>query len=343
MKTRKAVCSVGSIIAIVLFYFVLWQPSQRHRKNSAISSKRSLTETPETGPQAAIASPSQTDLTKFNRESADKPRWDFWLATPISFFGRVIDEQGRPVPRANVEISFTDHVWEGNTNLTQIADDDGSFHVSGHGLGIGVGVSKSGYQRTEHSDRVFAYSKATGETNVHTQAADPAIFILRKMADAAPLFTFEHDFPIIPDGRPFRIGLTQAQIGPHAGETVHVQVWSDRSVAGSNSGKKRYAWRSLISVENGGLTRRSDELTFEAPAGGYSQSDEMDMPPGINGWRSQLSRQDFVQFASGTYARVQLTISTGSQNPFVTVKSYLNPTPGDRNLEFDPAKQIKVP
>jgi hypothetical protein len=58
-------------------------------------------------------------------------------------------------------------------------------------------------------------------------------------------------------------------------------------------------------------------------------------------WASDVPKQYFAKLPDGRYARFSIEFYAGGRN-FVVFQSYLNPEPGHRNLEFDPAKQIKT-
>ena len=59
------------------------------------------------------------------------------------------------------------------------------------------------------------------------------------------------------------------------------------------------------------------------------------------GWRRDLSKDYFIRLADSTFARVKIELMVGGNFNFVVLESYLNPS-GSRNLEYDPAKEIKA-
>jgi hypothetical protein len=101
-----------------------------------------------------------------------------------------------------------------------------------------------------------------------------------------------------------------------------------------------FDWRCEISVPSSGLVRRSGEFNFEAPTDGYQSEEAIDMPASAPNWSDSFSQECFVQLSSGQHARIEFRLAAGGYN-FFNITSYLNPTPGDRNLEYDPAKAIR--
>lgn len=83
-----------------------------------------------------------------------------------------------------------------------------------------------------------------------------------------------------------------------------------------------------------------------APTDGYHPQIEVKMPADDPKWSSRLSKQYFAKLPGDRYARFSIRFYGGSKDDgadrnFVVLESYVNPKPGSRNLEFDPAKAVK--
>jgi hypothetical protein len=89
----------------------------------------------------------------------------------------------------------------------------------------------------------------------------------------------------------------------------------------------------------GTLVERKGEFDFEAPLDGYIQFDEIVMPRTAERWHPDGAREYFITLADGRYARIQFKIIAGGDH-FFLLESYLNPTAGSRNLEWDPKNQV---
>jgi hypothetical protein len=136
--------------------------------------------------------------------------------------------------------------------------------------------------------------------------------------------------------------LTTGKVVPSGQGDLKIEAWTNDQGHQPNSNTP-YDWRCRISILGGGLILRQGEFNFEASEGNYAPSDEINMPASAGAqWRSQVSRQYFVQLSGNRYARLEFEMTAGGDH-FFGIKSYLNPTPGDRNLEFDPAKAITPP
>jgi hypothetical protein len=176
----------------------------------------------------------------------------------------------------------------------------------------------------------------------HPDESAPAIFVLRKMGETEALIVQNRNVKISKTGTPVSMDLrTGSTYGAYSPD-IQVQAWTqDQGIAPGTY--KHYDWRCVITVPGGGLqTRTGADFDFQAPADGYRPTDEIDMPSTANPWSSRLSREYFVKLANGEYARMSLTMHAGGDH-FFSLTSYLNPTPGHRNLEFNPGQQPSAP
>jgi hypothetical protein len=239
---------------------------------------------------------------------------------------------------AKIELSPADQ-WDAGSKYQQISDANGLFSITGiHGLGLAVEVSKGGYYRLHQSRGTFEYAIKTGnEMAPHRDPNEPAIFILRKMGETESLIVVKKQVSLAKDGTPIHVNLQTGNVSQGNGDDIQVAVWST-DIPGT---RQRYDWHSEISVPGGGLIRSSGEFDFEAPTEGYQSEDTINMPASTPTWSDSFIQQYFVELPGGQYARIQFHLSAGGYN-FLNLTSYLNPTPGDRNLEFDPAKAIKA-
>lgn len=216
-----------------------------------------------------------------------------------------------------------------------MSDGQGLFSVSGHGLGLVVQVSKEGYYTTDKSTGNFTYVKEAGKLSVFNDPNAPAVFVLKKKGQAEALVVTQGTVKIASDGtaRPMSLTTGKTYIVPNGDITV--QAWIQDQGVPVNSNKP-YDWRCTVTVPGGGLQPRTgDAFDFIAPENGYQPSDQIDMPATAAPWTSSASRSYYLRLGNGDYARVDFTIAAENPHQF-QITSYLNPTPGHRNLEYDP-------
>jgi hypothetical protein len=293
-------------------------------------------------PKLEISPTAIPDIPGANLTQADKQKLGKILtvfSAPIEFYGKVIDQTGEPVQSAKVYYSAADQYFGKSSKYEGVSDTQGLFSIKGiKGAGLYVEVSKPGYDRLPNkSYGGFGYGMPSG--NSPPSKDNPAIFVLRKKGQSEPLISEDRDVKVSKDGTPVEVDLsTGRSVGLGQGD-VKIECWANNVGFDPNS-HQPYDWRCRISVPEGGLTARQEEFAFEAPEAGYEAFDEINMPQDAQRWRGDVTKEYFLKVRGDRYARIKFRITTG-RNQFASITSYLNPQPGSRNLEFDPAKQIK--
>jgi hypothetical protein len=260
------------------------------------------------------------------------------LATPITFYGKVVDQSNQPI--AGVEISYEtqDKFGASGSNYHGASDENGMFSISNiRGASLYVGAGKEGYYSRNKSYGTFNYA---GNPNPPPPTRDnPAIFVLVKMGETEPLVPVDRDVLVPKDGTPVNVDLATGKAVSAGKGNFQVQCWTHDEDKKPNQ-QLEYAWNCKVTVPGGGLQYRTNEFEFEAPLEGYYQSDEMGMPQLGVRWNAHIKRNYFLKLGDGRYARIQLEMVAAGGH-FVSIETYLNPISGHRNLEFDSKKAIK--
>jgi hypothetical protein len=260
--------------------------------------------------------------------------------TPISFWGKVVDQDGAPVPGATISFGANDHPnpMGGGSNHSRTSDANGLFSIAGiHGVSLFVKVSKEGYYQLSESQAGFDYVIRGNSSLPLPSASKPALFVLKKKGEAAKLAVKGFRVSIPKDGTPVEIDLETGRMVPAGKGDVRVEAWTQDQ---AKDAQGHYDWRCQISVPGGGVLARKDRFEFEAPAEGYNPSDEIVMTKTAERWQKDVEKDYFVKAGDNLFARLTLRFSTGGAH-YVRGTVYLNPQPGSRNLEYDPAKVVK--
>jgi hypothetical protein len=108
---------------------------------------------------------------------------------PISFYGRVVDENDRPIPTVKVEFSWTDLSSAGNSTSATLSDSAGTFSLEGQaGRVLQVDVSKDGYYKPRNERlKSFDYAGFWESTYHEPDPARPVIFHLRSKGKSEAL------------------------------------------------------------------------------------------------------------------------------------------------------------
>jgi hypothetical protein len=134
---------------------------------------------------ASVPSVSGVTLTARDNEKIGKILTVF--GSPISFFGRVVDNTGSAIAGASIYYSAADRYFGDSSKYQGVSDAAGRFSISGiKGAGLYVEVSKEGYDRIPNdSYGSFGYGMPSGRQPPSKD--EPAVFILRKKGPTEPL------------------------------------------------------------------------------------------------------------------------------------------------------------
>jgi len=245
-----------------------------------------------------------------------------------------VDQHGEAVPNATVNYSALDAFEASGSKYGDISDSEGRFKIEHiHGAVLSVGVRKTGYYPVlDKSNASFAYGMAPDSQHVRppTEHA-PALFVLQKGGLTEALIHGgggQIDVPA--QGLGVDVDLVTGKLG-HG--DLHLRSWTNRSDT------TRFDWGYDLAIAGGGVVEKKPGFEFEAPEDGYTSSVDIRMPATAEAWSSTLSKEYFARLADGRYARCSIDFYAGKRC-FVVLTTYVNPRPGHRNLEFDPAKQI---
>lgn len=260
-------------------------------------------------------------------------------STPITFYGRVIDQNGVPVGGARVRYQAHDNPARGGREQVLTSTTDGTFAITGvRGISLFVQVDKGGYRSFQQdsgendSSGSFGFGVALGGSRHVPDRIRPVTFVLWKIGELEPLLVIPTRRILIPkDGTSRLISLHPDRSQTHS---IEVICRTDEDAAALN---QPYSWKFEITAVNGEIQTRRDSSAFRAPASGYQRKDAVEMKAGMSRdvWQRVLEKSYFVRYADGVHARLDIEMLTGDQQKIV-LRSWLNPKPGSRNLEDAP-------
>ena len=174
--------------------FILLKPSLTQPELIAekATPKPSPTALPHNPPTTQQPSPTP-DLSIYKTD----PKWIWWneqmerdrnfeWKMPISFYGKVVDQDDQPVEGAKVVLQWTDMSAKGTSERTIFTDSAGRFQltgVSGKRLGV-TQVFKDGYYRANKGMQTSFEYAAFFEPDYHQpDANNPVVFRLRKAGE----------------------------------------------------------------------------------------------------------------------------------------------------------------
>jgi hypothetical protein len=196
------------------------------------------------------------------------------MNVPVTFYGKVVDQDGKALPRAQVVLRLQQVHFDpryvataeyARSELT--TDTDGNFSltgVTGRGVSV-VSLTKPGYELEPNVNRDYGAISGSLEA--------PMVFRMWDTNIHEKLITGEKKFHIEPDGRTYSIDLIKGTISD-TGEG-DLKVWV-KYVAHPVHGQTN-DWSCKIEVVNGGLLEesRSDASMYSAPTNGYVPAFEL--------------------------------------------------------------------
>jgi hypothetical protein len=287
---------------------------------------------------------------------------DDWYNTDATFYGRVLDLEGNPVPSAEVGYTRPPHPLHntgstaGLQRLTK-TDSDGRFSIVGYKApSLRIAVAAAGYYTMPESTKDLSFAPLPAFIRdkpppgvivpvLHQpDPNNPVVFRLRKMGKTIPLYSNSRTMPV---GYALITSMEHAQfVRNPQGHTVTVRGDVDRTTVrpGKQSNQPYFDWSVEISVAGGGLVERTEAEEFTAPEAGYREKIQVEFfaanAPGD--WTARPKLDYYVRFPDGTFGRVLLEMSVDERGRNMgRLESWYDPS-GGRYFEFDPSKAIDL-
>ena len=283
-------------------------------------------------------------------EITNAPRWQ------LTF--RVTDEGGSPIPNANVYAGY--YVppplgrGEAGSRKEGVTDTNGLVTLSARsGPSVGFGADKVGYYSTSGLSHQWDWkSKIDGKWQPWNQTLD---IVLKRIIKPIPMYAKRIDAEPPDNGKPVGYDLMVGDwVGPY-GKGINTDIIFTREY--NRKSLQDYDYRLTVSFPKVGdgiqqFSASSKNMEgsalrspHQAPTNGYQpQIVKLNVShPGqklvfdydenrIYIFRVRTATNDLGNVVSTHYGKIY--------GDFMQFKYYLNPTPNDRNLEFDPRQNL---
>jgi hypothetical protein len=253
---------------------------------------------------------------------------------PITFYGKVVDQDMQPVPKATVSFEAVSTHYAVNSSeqeqVTIETDRDGKFIITGiNGHAIDkIDVTKDGYELSSKIKRGYLYSFG----NVHNpDATNPVIFKMWKKQGKELLVGSAWRGKVACDGTTNRFDLSHGVRGDSGNlETICTRTPLNYERTNGPS----FSYKFEILLIDGGIQMTDDEFTYLAPDTGYLPSVTIERKPGDPQWRAGVDQEFYIKTSDGRYGRISVMWDAGHR-PSPTILKWdcsINPS-GSRNLE----------
>jgi hypothetical protein len=321
--------------AVILAWLLVsrgWHPPPS-QATSAASPTKSSTGVSNGTPPTHVEQVDVTSLTREqleaevrSRDAKDK-QWEW--RTPIRFYGKVIDQDGKAVRGADVHFQWTDLSAKGSEEAETKSDEHGLFSLEGvKGKRLLVRVTDPGYYSSDARNSLsFEFANPFEEIFYQPNPKTPVIFHLRKRDPTADVFQRSVELILPGEGAPTRIHLETGKTRPN-GE-LQLQAWKPWPPPPMSP---PYDWKVLLILEGGGFTEAPSEFAFEAPEGDYVEQFSIDMSARFpSAWKVSAERSLYFVFGNPKkYGH--LTLRTDGNSRYIFLEYAINSS-GSRKLE----------
>jgi|SRR5882724_916092 len=339
--TRRTVIVVAILaigVAGVLLFFrgrsaLTVRPAMRTSAVSALSaaSPPQPSYTNEQIPRQSLSR--QQIAAEVTRRDRTDTTWEWKI--PIRFYGRVVDENERPVAGVDVHFQWTDLSPKGTSVADSKSDAHGFFSLENvDGKSLLVRLLKPGYYTTDARNQVnFEYANPFEESFHEPYADAPAVFHLRKQKPSPDVIAKSTKVMLQGDAATVRIGLDTGK--PSATGELLIEAtkpWPPRPMS------PPYNWQVAFHIENGGFVDAPDQFAFDAPETGYTPDYTINMPATLDSeWKVHVERTLYFTFGEPKrYGRLNLRTNGNSRYIFL---DYVINRAGGRNLEAQPPSE----
>ena len=322
------------IIVIALRFEFVRNNGSNHYQERTVRSPR--TNNVSARPVQSVPEVTQISLRDQTKEQAMQAWWarrehdkEADWKIPIRFYGRVVDQDSRPVSGAMVHFQWTDLSKQGTSEADTVSDEGGNFSLIGvRGKNLGVYVTKQGYYTPENiKTSGFEFADPAEPNFYEPDPENPILFSLRKKGEGAQLIKKTVEVILSGDGKATNIDLVSGKVSPNGELQIQAwKPWPPRPLS------PHYDWKVLFTISGGGFIEAPTEFAFQAPEAVYSQPFEVNMPASAkDAWRVSAEKTLYFAFSQQRkYGR--LHFRTDGASRYVFIDYAFNPS-GSKNLE----------
>jgi hypothetical protein len=291
----------------------------------------------------------------------------------VQFHYQVVDEQGTPISEVKMVMGFSGPVdendaWKGQkySDVQGVTDRNGRWTVSGMTLSRpAVSAKKEGYYSSGIAYQLIERDKAAGRWKPYERSEK---IVLRKIVNPIPMYAWGMHLMSYPVGTNIWVGydmLLAEWMPPHGkGEVEDVRLHVLRATAAYDRTQPAVVLTILFMGEQNGVCGINDQtvsnqswlkLPYCAPREGYSEKEfrfekrfgEHEFKTMTNTGttncffriRSKIDKDG--KFVEGLHGKIHGPVGVeGGKHIPICMIYYVNPTPNDLNMEFDPKKNL---
>lgn len=254
---------------------------------------------------------------------------------PIAFYGKVVDQDGKPLQGVAVDITVTaipaiPVAWgpDKTTNASCVTDPNGLFSVDGkHGTGLDVtGLSKQGYRESGFYNQGHVRYEPYSPQSHHPDRNKPVEFMLVRdeLPQAQEVFDQRLRFN-------WNAEASIEDLGPDIGR---LEITASRTGRDAANTMKKFEWQVHMRAMGFTLLKLPGNGLRVAPHEGYRPDSRAGFSPSEKLWSPEVRESYAIRTNGGAYGLMDLTLSADRDDGGVggRVTIYLNKS-GSRNLD----------
>ncbi len=291
----------------------------------------------------------QEDPREIERELSRQREYYKSLEKPIVFYGKVIDQDGRPVSSAEIVISlghYSPISGIASRPLKANSDDKGMFvfkDVNGFSVFIRT-VDKDGYEFDRLKNKA-GYDYSVGQP-LPSDPANPALFHMRKKGPPNLVIPRDYTVHYLEYGKSCFLDVVVGQIWNQDTPKHELQrydratnkdvptVDADLRFEWSKSADGKLARLVLRASREGDGVQKAKTSSNLAPADGYGPEAAIELPVVDEDSEVRNDRYVFARIRGKNYVRLDLSLTAMPEKVRFRVKTWYNPN-AIPNLEYD--------
>ena len=252
---------------------------------------------------------------------------------PITFYGKVVDQNERPVESARVSfdlvISHFDQLDTETKPVSLMTDHSGLFTAAGftaYGFN-GISITKEGCKFSQRAPRSFVFGAGADYKSDPTK---PTVFRMWRSSGMERLVAPSWRGKMACDGRTNRFVLSTGQ--PSTAGDFEIVCWKN-PLNVPPPGNAHFDYKCEIAVVGGGIRPTDDEFTFLAPDSGYVPFFNVDRKKNDQVWKGSVKQEFYIKTADGHFGWLLVEWYAWQTPPTIfRWECAINPS-GSRNLE----------
>lgn len=254
---------------------------------------------------------------------------------PIAFYGRVVDQDGRPLQGVTVGFRVTaipmiPVPWgpDETSKGSRVTDQNGLFSVEGmRGVSLGVGsFEKSGYRESGfYRQGHVRYEPHSPERHIPNRDTPVEFMLIRDDQSRAEVaYDKILDFT-------WNAGPVTLNCGKMVGTIILTPV---RNGMNSSNKMQAFEWSVEVRTEGFEIVLLPDSAIRVAPAAGYQPQSHLGFPLDSKKWRARESCSYAIKTSGGNYGIMKLQLAGDGEDGYMSgsVTIYLNKS-GARNID----------